>query len=991
MRSHSGRDRLRQLARVVSWLALCAILPACEGRGGQPNAGTVRGQPSEPRAPLVIALSDGTALNAGPSRPSVAARAAERKAREALALDAGSTNWHVWGQRLIVIGEYNAAVDALEEALRIRPTAAVLQDLAAARILTAAASRAPDDWVRALDAALAADLADRQSSAGAAAVAHAWRGWLGHARPRPSEALTLAIVESRQTSGLLALARVDVQGLREWVEDAALPGWADAHLAGQPSAATRWLEAARRVADAIHTASGDTTDRDAVESIARATADRRASLARLHVTWRTGRRQFAQDAMSDMRLTFQALRVAAPTHPLAGWAGCYEAIGRYYEGDVSGAEAMVATTMQSAPSAARSLRARLLWLRGTLHFHQARFERAAADYAAASASFASIPEPANVATVEHLLADAYASLGDTPRVWQHFAGALAAMPRHPEARRRFAAWTGAGVAAETQGLRYAAAAFFERALGEARLAGTAAAMTDALHRVALARHRLGRGAAAREAITAAAASAALVTDPGLRAKFGADLLSSQALLALDSAPGDAERLATQALASHRHVGSTFALVELRLLIARAQRAQARSREAERTLAEALREIEARRQQTHDAELRLSYLQAYWRGYGDMVAVQADDLARPADALGTAERARARGLLELTSGGASPAVRHPLTVSRHLPRATKVLYLATTESHTYAWVLGTGPAVFRRLDIGRSEAARLIARLQVYMAEGRGAEADLMSTHLHRIVISPFREVLVGTDRLIVVADPIWQAAPFAALRASVASPYLADTLAVSFSPSVSVLRLLRARPAVRVPRIAVFAAGTPPAGVSLPSLPSLERESRHIVRLYAAAEVYSGAEATRGRFLAALGTRQVVHFAGHALRSRPGERGSTLVFADGQVSVRDIEGASIRASVVVLAGCATASGRAVEGEGLMGLARPLLGGGTRVVVASLWDVDDRSASRLLARFHEALVETQDPAEALRRAQLALFVETGRTDASGWAPFVVIGA
>lgn len=987
--SHNRRKRWVHTASAAAGAILCAVNLACEGRDTSPSPGSVRSRPSSTDSRPSVRLSDGTALDGGPSRPSVAARAAERAAREAVTLDSAPERWHSWGRHLIITGDYEAAVDALEEARRARPTPLVLQDLAAAWLLTASTTQQPVDWVRALDSSLAARQPPAGSGAVPDAVDAAWRGWLGNADGRRGEPLSLATIESRQAN-VSALGRVDIQALREWVEDSALPGWADEHLARRPAAATRWLDAARRVAEAIQVTSGDITDRAAVHAIEQAPPTRLDELARLHTTWRTGRRQFASDAMSDMRETFRSLRSLAPSHPLAGWSACYEAIGRYYEGDIVGAEALLATTMKSAPGSGRSLKARLLWVRGTLHFHQSKFEQAVSDYVAASTLFAGLPEPANLAVVEHLLADTYESLGDTRRVWKHFTGALRAMSRHPEARRRFAAWTGAGIAAEKQELHHAAAAFFERALDEARRAGTAAALADAFHRVALARHRLGKAPSAREAMTAAVASAEKVADPGLRAKFGADLLASQALIALALAPSEAEQLARRSLASHRRVGSTFATIEVRLLLARAQRAQGHGGEAERTLASALTEIESRREQTQDAELRALYLQAYWRGYGEMVAVQADDLARPNDALSTAERARARGLLDLTSRSSAPAVRHPLTVARHLPHATRVLYLATTDTHTYAWVLGPADVAFRRLDLGRDEAARLIARLRVYLAEGRRDEATVLSTRLHQLVLDPFNEALRGVAHLVVVADPVWQQAPFAVLRASPGSPFVAERLAVSFSPSASMLKILLERPRVRLRKVAVFAAGTPPKGVALPSLPNLERESRDVIRLYTAATAYSGPEATRERFLQALADRQVVHFAGHTLRTERADGGSMLVFGDGLVSVRDLDRARIRAPVVILGGCGTARGRAVEGEGMMGLVRALLAGDTRVVVASLWDVDDRSTSRLLGRFHEAFVTTQDAAEALRRAQVALLHETGPQDLGGWAPFVVIG-
>ncbi len=75
----------------------------------------------------------------------------------------------------------------------------------------------------------------------------------------------------------------------------------------------------------------------------------------------------------------------------------------------------------------------------------------------------------------------------------------------------------------------------------------------------------------------------------------------------------------------------------------------------------------------------------------------------------------------------------------------------------------------------------------------------------------------------------------------------------------------------------------------------------------------------------------------------------------------------------------------------MNLARAFLTAGARNVVASLWDVDDRSTATLMEAFYEHLAGGASVTEALRLAQLD-FIKTyaGKAAPYLWAGFEVIG-
>jgi CHAT domain-containing protein len=147
-----------------------------------------------------------------------------------------------------------------------------------------------------------------------------------------------------------------------------------------------------------------------------------------------------------------------------------------------------------------------------------------------------------------------------------------------------------------------------------------------------------------------------------------------------------------------------------------------------------------------------------------------------------------------------------------------------------------------------------------------------------------------------------------------------------------------------------------------------------------------------------LGRYQVVHFATHGYvpADAPELAGLVLSLVDAQGREREgylglpqIYNLRLPAEVVVLSACETGLGKQVRGEGLVGLVRGFMYAGARRVVASLWKVDDRETSALMAAFYrEMLVGKQAPSAALRAAQLRMV----RQDRAPyvWAAFQLSG-
>ncbi|NJN88720.1 MAG: CHAT domain-containing protein, partial [Leptolyngbyaceae cyanobacterium SL_7_1] len=92
--------------------------------------------------------------------------------------------------------------------------------------------------------------------------------------------------------------------------------------------------------------------------------------------------------------------------------------------------------------------------------------------------------------------------------------------------------------------------------------------------------------------------------------------------------------------------------------------------------------------------------------------------------------------------------------------------------------------------------------------------------------------------------------------------------------------------------------------------------------------------------------------------------------------------------LLVLSACQTAEG---DNRAALGLAGIAVRAGARSTVATLWQLSDDAAPRLMEQFYQELVTPGvTKAEALRRAQLALLNDPQFERPYFWSPLVLVG-
>jgi CHAT domain-containing protein len=148
------------------------------------------------------------------------------------------------------------------------------------------------------------------------------------------------------------------------------------------------------------------------------------------------------------------------------------------------------------------------------------------------------------------------------------------------------------------------------------------------------------------------------------------------------------------------------------------------------------------------------------------------------------------------------------------------------------------------------------------------------------------------------------------------------------------------------------------------------------------------------------GRYRIVHFATHGLvnNERPELSGVVLSLFDrsgraqnGFLRLYDIYNLRLGSDLVVLSACRTALGGEITGEGLIGLTRGFLYAGAPRVLATLWEVDDRTTAELMKKFYEEMLGSRErPAAALRAAQIAFWKTKGWDAPYYWAAYTLQG-
>lgn len=427
---------------------------------------------------------------------------------------------------------------------------------------------------------------------------------------------------------------------------------------------------------------------------------------------------------------------------------------------------------------------------------------------------------------------------------------------------------------------------------------------------------------------------------------------------------------------------------------------------------------------------------------------------------------------------------PLTVEELrsvLKSGETVVSYALGKDKAAALVISRGGFTIRELGTGPQELADLVLRFRRGLDDVRSLE-DLerfrpeVAFDLYGKIFGPVEPDLEKAKRIFVAADGALHTLPFEALvDREVDSEafrqarrqgrggegaylgeygtlrYLADTYAITYLPSASVLRSLRkfekpgygtwAKPLVAFadpifgPEEAVTSGdrevgtrGVSPETELMAQVLTRATGAGGLARLEEsadeakaiaegvdgkAADIHLRHEATEENvYRSDLKASRYVLFSTHGLLggdfSGVAEPALVLTLTDnppgrdGFLTMSKVLGLDLNAELVILSACNTSGKgeKAGEGEGFVGLTRSFMYAGTRSLLVTHWSVESRAARDLMVRTFQNKAEEAGP-EALRSAKLAM--KASARDDTGvpggtlslahpffWAPFVIVG-
>ncbi|MFM8295485.1 MAG: CHAT domain-containing protein, partial [Microcystaceae cyanobacterium] len=299
------------------------------------------------------------------------------------------------------------------------------------------------------------------------------------------------------------------------------------------------------------------------------------------------------------------------------------------------------------------------------------------------------------------------------------------------------------------------------------------------------------------------------------------------------------------------------------------------------------------------------------------------------------------------------------------------------------------------------------------------------------------QLTLKNQRLVIVGDGSLLYLPFAALpdreKLDPQLKYLIDNHELTFLPSASVLKTLRDNSKNRplaTKTLAIFAdpvfnlqderlkplglkaspsvspelmRSARESGVLFDRLPFTQTEAEQILALLPQQSSLPeiGFSANRNRSLnAQMDQYRLIHFATHGLLNSQSPQLSGLVLSlfnpqgrsqNGFLRLYDIFNLRLAAELVVLSACQTGLGKAIKGEGLIGLTRGFMYAGANRVVVSLWSVDDLATSLLMTEFYRGILQKNlSPGLALQKAQQKIKGDKDLASPYYWAAFTLQG-
>ena len=370
-----------------------------------------------------------------------------------------------------------------------------------------------------------------------------------------------------------------------------------------------------------------------------------------------------------------------------------------------------------------------------------------------------------------------------------------------------------------------------------------------------------------------------------------------------------------------------------------------------------------------------------------------------DELITAQR-EYEALLESHSGiVAASAILLPdlATLRRRLPDRSAVIEFVVDRESVVAFVLTRDGLKATAVKIREADLSARVSLLRGLVRDTKSEGWRKPATSLGDVLVAPLisRGWLNNVDTLLLVPHGILNYVPFSALIVGheVDTKVLVESYQIAELPSAaSLLAKGTSRPS-KQDSVVAFAPSRANLQFAIPEA----QEVAHTVG--GRSQLFVGKSATETRFKQVASSYDLVHLATHGYFNRLNPAFSGLQFEadsqnDGRLEVHEIAQLHLHARLVTLSACDTgvvggAFDEIPAGDEFVGLNRAFLEAGSQAVLASLWEVNDRSTLEVMKRLYTALA-THSGVAALAVSQRAMLKDPQYRHPYYWASFVYVG-
>ena len=317
--------------------------------------------------------------------------------------------------------------------------------------------------------------------------------------------------------------------------------------------------------------------------------------------------------------------------------------------------------------------------------------------------------------------------------------------------------------------------------------------------------------------------------------------------------------------------------------------------------------------------------------------------------------------------------------------TRIVY-ADFDDGLYIWVSREGNIRSQWVEIRKQDfenmAREFAEKCAVEVSDLH--ELNQLGAKLFSVLLQPVISDISSTQTVIIELDRMAYNIPMEALTAP-GGWYFGEKYSVIYSPGVWVEKTLRLPQRVTGQESLLLLDASHAAGAGY--LPGLETQKTTIARLFSRNKIIDSSKTNWAEMWSRLASSQIFHYMGHG---KPDGSGTSLDYDGTQpLRARDFTPQLLKHSqIVLLAACSGAVGKDNGLADTNNLVRAFLSAGVPSVIASHWNVDSASTSRLMVSFYQHLAKNESVPQAMYNARIDVL----RTNAHPyfWAGFTLAG-